>query len=111
MPPNLHLTVTAASAGQLQPFLTDLAAGVSAAVSHGPVVLDQGLVAALQALDPSTLTSEEFGFLLAGAGLGDGSGGFALPPRMAEVNALLAVAPPRLRERLLVEFLGLLYVS
>lgn len=109
LPPNLHLTVTAASAGQIQPFLADLAVSVPAALAHGPTVVDAGLVAAIQALDPATLTPEEFGFLLTGAGLGDGSGGFGLPARMAEVNTLLAVAPPRLRERLLVEFLGLLY--
>jgi sphinganine-1-phosphate aldolase len=111
LPPNLHLTVTAASARQIEPFLADLAASFSAASSHGPVTIDPGLVAAIQTLDPSTLTSEEFAFLLAGAGLGDGSGGFALPARMAEVNTLLAVAPARLRERLLIEFLGLLYTT
>jgi glutamate/tyrosine decarboxylase-like PLP-dependent enzyme len=109
LPPNLHLTVTAASAGQVKPFLADLRASVTAAAERGPVIVDPGLAAAIRALDPATLTSEEFAFLLAGAGLGDGSGGFALPKRMAEVNSLLAVAPSRLRERLLVEFLGLLY--
>jgi hypothetical protein len=40
--------------------------------------------------------------LLSLAGLGDAG---ALPERMAPVNALLNVAPPRLREALLIAFL------
>ncbi|TQS42332.1 pyridoxal phosphate-dependent decarboxylase family protein [Cryptosporangium phraense] len=108
LPMNLHLTVTAASASKIAPFLGDLRDAVAAARAHGPVVVDGGVVEWLRGLDPSTLTSEEFGGLLAGAGLGGGEG-FVLPARMAEINALLAAAPPRLRERLLIEFFGLLY--
>ncbi|MFI5956538.1 pyridoxal phosphate-dependent decarboxylase family protein [Cryptosporangium sp. NPDC051539] len=109
LPVNLHLTVTAASAPRIEPFLADLRDAVTASLAHGPVQVDAGIVEWLRVLDPSALTSEEFGSLLAGAGLAPGAGGFALPGRMAEINALLAAAPPRLRERLLVEFFGLLY--
>ncbi|SHN33079.1 pyridoxal phosphate-dependent decarboxylase family protein [Cryptosporangium aurantiacum] len=111
LPTNLHLTVTAASAPKIEPFLADLRDAVAAAHAHGPVAVDAGIVEWLRTLDPSTLTSEEFGGLLAAGGLapGDGGGAFALPARMAEINALLAAAPPRLRERLLIEFFGLLY--
>ncbi|WP_106181170.1 pyridoxal phosphate-dependent decarboxylase family protein [Prauserella shujinwangii] len=105
-PVNLHLTVTAANRGGEDAFLTDLAAAVRAARAAGPVAVAPELVAAIGALDPDTLTAEQFEGLLAGAGLaGDG----ALPERMAPVNALLAAAPARLRERVLLEFLGLLY--
>lgn len=111
LPVNLHLTVTAASAPKIEPFLADLRDAVTAARAHGPVVVDAGIVEYLRTLDPSTLTSEEFGGLLAMGGLAGGRGaGFALPGRMAEINALLAAAPPRLRERLLIEFFSLLYV-
>jgi len=112
LPANLHLTVTAASAPRIEPFLADLGEAVKAAHAHGPVAVDAGIVEWLRTLDPSTLTSEEFGGLLAAGGLAPGdesAGGFALPTRMAEINALLAAAPPRLRERLLIEFFGLLY--
>lgn len=111
LPANLHLTVTAASAPKIEPFLADLRDAVAAARAHGPVVVDAGIVEYLRTLDPSTLTSEEFGGLLAAGGLvaGDGEGAFALPVRMAGINALLAAAPPRLRERLLIEFFSLLY--
>ncbi|SFB57606.1 Glutamate or tyrosine decarboxylase [Amycolatopsis marina] len=105
-PVNLHLTVTAANRGNEQRFLDDLRAAVDAARSAGPVTIDDGLVALLAELDPEQLTGEQFAGLLAGAGLGPGGG---LPERMAEINALLSVAPPGLRERLLLEFLGLLY--
>ncbi len=106
-PVNLHLTVTAANRGSENEFLADLAASVGAARAAGPVVVDPAVASFAAALDPSTLTSEQFAGLLAAAGLGSGAG---LPDRMAPINALLATAPPALRERLLLEFLGALYV-
>ncbi|MBN9742451.1 aspartate aminotransferase family protein [Amycolatopsis sp. A1MSW2902] len=105
-PLNLHLTVTAANHGSEPEFLADLAASVEAARTQGPVRVDPDVAALVAALDPETLTSEQFGGLLAAAGL---TGGGGLPGRMAPVNALLAAASEALRERLLVEFLGALY--
>ncbi|GAA5157074.1 aminotransferase class V-fold PLP-dependent enzyme [Amycolatopsis dongchuanensis] len=105
-PLNLHLTVTAANHGTEDEFLTALTESVAAARAAGPVRVDPDVAAFIAALDPDTLTGEQFAGLLSAAGLG-GSG--ALPARMAEVNALLAAAPPPLRERLLLEFLGTLY--
>lgn len=105
-PMNLHLTVTAANRGSEAQFLADLATSVDAARERGPVEVDPDVAAFVAALDPDTLTSEQFAGLLAAAGL---SGGGALPARMAEINTLLAQARPALRERLLLEFLGGLY--
>ncbi|MEU5694119.1 aminotransferase class V-fold PLP-dependent enzyme [Actinosynnema sp. NPDC020468] len=105
-PANLHLTVTAANAGHEEELLADLRASVAAALEAGPVRVPPEVVAAIGALDPDSLTPREFAGLLAGAGLG---GDTVLPDRMAGVNTLLAAAPPRLRERLLIEFLGVLY--
>ncbi|MGH3877279.1 MAG: pyridoxal phosphate-dependent decarboxylase family protein [Actinophytocola sp.] len=109
-PANLHLTVTAANHGTEPELLADLAGAVAAARAAGPVRLAPELVAAIGALDPAVLTPEQFAGLLAAAGL-DGVGGAdgVVPKRMAEVNAMLAVASPGLRERLLVEFLGAMY--
>lgn len=104
-PANLHLTVTAANHGSEDALLTDLAAAVATARDHGPVSLPAELTAAIAGLDPSGLTSEQFAGLLAMAGL-EGAG---TPKRMAEINTMLSAAPPGLRERLLVEFLGVLY--
>ena len=105
-PANLHLTVTAANHGTEAELLADLAASVGAARAAGPVRLAPELVEAIAALDPDSLTAEQFAGLLAAAGLD----GVAAPKRMAEVNTMLAATSPALRERLLVEFLGALYV-
>ncbi|OZM72423.1 aspartate aminotransferase family protein [Amycolatopsis antarctica] len=105
-PVNLHLTITAANHGSEDAFLADLAGSVAEARAAGPVEVAPELAGAVAALDPETLTPEQFSGLLAGAGLGDAA---ALPSEMAGINALLAVAPAALRERLLLEFLGALY--
>ncbi len=104
-PANLHMTVTASNHGTESTLLDALAESVAAARRSGPVTLAPELVSAIASLDPAELTSEQFAGLLAMAGL-EGSG---TPDRMAEINSMLAAAPPPLRERLLVEFLGVLY--
>jgi glutamate/tyrosine decarboxylase-like PLP-dependent enzyme len=106
-PVNLHLTITAVNRGCEDDFVTDLTDAVRAARQAGPVTVDPDTRALIGALDPDTLTPEQFQGLLAAAGLYGGGDG--LPARMAPVNAQLAVAPARLRERVLQEFLGLLY--
>jgi sphinganine-1-phosphate aldolase len=59
-------------------------------------------------MTPDSLTAETVAGLAAALGLGgDGSAG-PLPARMATVNTLLNAAPSAIRERLMVEFLGLL---
>jgi glutamate/tyrosine decarboxylase-like PLP-dependent enzyme len=102
---NLHLTVTAANRGTEDEFLDALRDSVAAARFQGAVTVDPELADFLSTLDPDELTSAEFAGLLEAAGVG----GDSLPDRMAEINALLAEAPLRLRERVLLEFLGALY--
>jgi sphinganine-1-phosphate aldolase len=64
-------------------------------------------VAFIEALDPTALGDDDFDGLLAASGLVGASadGGLELPGRMAEVNAMLDVASPAMREALLVAFL------
>lgn len=104
-PANLHLTVTAANHGSEAELLGDLAAAVGAAREAGPVRLAPELTGVIASLDPAELTSEQFAGLLAAAGMT----GIGMPKRMAEINSMLSVASPELRERLLVEFLSALY--
>jgi len=101
-PPSLHLTVSAATATRLDELTSALKAAVTAAQAAGPIQVAPELAAAAGALDPATLDHAAFDGLLSIAGLGTGG---ALPERMAPVNALLDVAPPRLREALLIAFL------
>ena len=101
-PPSLHLTVSAATAGRVDELIAALRTAVRKAQEAGPVQVAPELAAAAGGLDPATLDDAAFDGLLALAGLGDAG---ALPDRMAPVNALLNVAPPPLREALLIAFL------
>jgi sphinganine-1-phosphate aldolase len=105
LPATLHLTVCAATADSVDDFLTALDGSLAAAVAAGPVAVAPELRDAAAALDPATLDDAAFDGLLAVAGLAGADGALAVPKRMAPVNALLDVAPPRLREALLIAFL------
>ena len=87
--------------------LASLRDSVEAAVAAGPVTVDPEVAAFIEALDPAALSDADFDGLLVAAGLvGEQSGdGLDLPERMAEVNAMLDVASPAMREALLVAFL------
>ncbi|MFW6774310.1 pyridoxal phosphate-dependent decarboxylase family protein [Nocardioides sp. CPCC 205120] len=103
-PPTLHLSLSAAT--DVAGLLVALRRAVEAARAAGPVALDADVVGFVQALDPATLDDAALDGLLAAVGMGaDADGGLALPERMGEVNALLDVASPALREALLSAFL------
>ncbi|HTF06778.1 MAG TPA: aspartate aminotransferase family protein [Asanoa sp.] len=106
LPASIHLTVTAAVAPHVAEFATALADAVAAARMLGPVQLPAEVLATVTGLDPAELTGDVVAALAGALGMG-GEGG-PLPDRMAVVNALLDAAPVPIRERLLVEFLGLL---
>lgn len=105
LPANIHLTLTASSDQHVDTLLADLTECVEKArtASSG---LDPALLEAVRSLDPDELPDDVLGTLLPMAGLEPGAG---LPERMAGINALLEAMSPRLRERLLVAFLGLLF--
>jgi hypothetical protein len=101
-PASLHLSMSAATAPRLDELLAALQQSVETAQVAGRVQVAPELAEAAQALDPALLDDAAFDGLLEIAGLGSGE---TLPERMAPVNALLDVAPPRLREALLIAFL------
>jgi len=105
--PSVHLSVSAGTRAHVDEFLAALASSVAAAQESGPIVVDPGIAAYIESLDPSSLTDDDFDGLLAASGLvGEGSGGeLELPKRLAEVNAMLDLASPAMREALLVTFL------
>jgi sphinganine-1-phosphate aldolase len=105
-PPTIHLSVSAATGAHVDDLLLALRESVAAAQHAGPVAVDPGVVAFIEALDPDALTDTDFDGLLAASGLvGAGAEGLVLPERFAEVNALLDVASAPMREALLVAFL------
>ncbi|MGW0858350.1 pyridoxal phosphate-dependent decarboxylase family protein [Streptomyces sp. NPDC002690] len=106
LPPNLHLTLTPATVGQVDALLADLAKALVAARALEPVAVDPALAELAAGLDPDSLGPEEVAGVLAFAGL-DGDAG--LPGRMAPVLVLLDALPGRLKERLLVEFIGAVF--
>jgi sphinganine-1-phosphate aldolase len=105
--PSIHLSVSAGTLAHVDEFLTALGEAVAAAQATGPVTVDPGIAAYIESLDPSALTDDDFDGLLAASGLvGEGSDGrLALPSRLAEVNAMLDLASPAMREALLIAFL------
>ena len=120
-PPTLHLTLSAATAAHVEEFLTALRDAVTRAVAAGPVQVDPGVADFVRTLDPAALSDDDFDGLLVAAGLvggdegaahgpatgepGAGAAPLVLPRRMAEINALLDLAAPALREALLIAFL------
>ncbi|SCL14120.1 pyridoxal phosphate-dependent decarboxylase family protein [Micromonospora inyonensis] len=105
LPASVHLTVTASVAPRVAEFREDLADAVAATRATGPVRLPEELLAMASGLPPEALTPDLVAGLAASLGMGGGTGA---PDRMATVNTLLNAAPPALRERLLIEFVGLL---
>jgi sphinganine-1-phosphate aldolase len=105
--PSIHLSVSAGTLNHVDEFLAALGESVAAAQQTGPVAVDPGIAAYIESLDPAALTGADFDGLLAASGLvGEGGAGeLALPSRMAEVNAMLDLASPAMREALLVAFL------
>ena len=104
-PPTVHLSLSAATAGLVEEFLGALGKAVAAAIDAGPVAVDPGVADFVRALDPATLTDEDFEGLLAAVGMNGSDDLAALSGSMAEINALLDLAAPALREALLTAFL------
>ncbi len=105
--PSVHLSVSAGTLAHVEEFASALSDSVAASRAAGPVAVDAGVVAFIESLDPAALTDDDFDGLLAASGLVGASaeGDLELPTRMAEVNAMLDVASPAMREALLVAFL------
>ena len=103
----VHLSVSAGTLAHVDEFRTALGEAVAAARGAGPVVVDADVVAFIEALVPAALSEDDFDGLLAASGLVSSSadGELELPTRMAQVNAMLDVASPPMREALLIAFL------
>jgi hypothetical protein len=103
-PPTIHLTLSAATTPHVEEFLDALRRAVVDAVAAGPVIVDPTIVEFVRSLDAAALSDEDFDGLLAAVGMSGGDG-VGLPESMAEINTLLDLAVPALREALLTAFL------
>jgi len=100
--PSIHLSVSAAT--DVDAFLVALEQAVAEAVVRGPIAIDPGVADFVRTLSAESLTEDDFDGLLAAVGMA-GEGGVGVPDSMAEINALLDLAEPSLREALLTAFL------
>jgi hypothetical protein len=106
-PASFHLSLNPSNVPHVPEFLRDLEAAVAGVKELPRSGVASELERSLSAIDPSALSPEMFSSLLGMAGLT----GTALPSRMAEINDLLAALPVPLRERLLTEFVGMLFAA
>lgn len=104
-PENIHLSVNPASVHWTGDMLADLAECTEAAKRLPSGDLAVQIQEAFGNLAPEDLTEKLFEDLLSMAGVT----GTSLPGRMAEINEVLNALPVPLRERLLVEYLNVLY--
>ena len=106
-PPTIHLSVSAATGAHVPEFLDALRDSVAAAQRPARSPSTPTWSRSSRRSTRPALTDADFDGLLAASGLvgaGD-DGDLALPDRLAEVNALLDLAAPAMREALLVAFL------
>ena len=106
-PENIHLSINPASVHWTDAMLADLHECTQKAKALPSGQLAPKIQEAFGHLKPEELTDELFEGLLAMAGVT----GTSLPGRMAEINEVLNALPVPLRERLLVEYLNVLYKS
>jgi glutamate/tyrosine decarboxylase-like PLP-dependent enzyme len=107
-PAHIHLSISASNVGGEDRFLADLAASTAAAKEARPGPLQQMLQQVLDGLDPQNLSEADIDGMLAMAGIGGGS---PLPGRTAEINAVLNLLPPAVREKLLTAYVNNLFVQ
>ncbi len=107
-PENIHLSINPGSVHWVEPMLADLRESIEKAKLLPSGELAPKIKETFGHLEPKDLTDEVFEGMLAMAGI---TGGTELPGRMAEINEVLNALPVPLRERLLVEYLNVLYQS
>lgn len=104
-PANIHLSINPASHRWVDELLADLETSVEVARNLPSGALAAAIESEFGGLDPAEVDDATVAGMLGLAGVE----GTALPGRMAEINEVLNALPVPLRERLLVEYLNLLY--
>jgi len=104
-PQHVHMSINVSNVAWIDPFLVDLEDSVQKVRNLPSGGLAAGLKQALTSMDPATMTGEAFSSMLEMAGIK----GKDLPKKMAEINEILNVLPPAMREALLIEYVNNLF--
>ncbi|MFZ0450273.1 MAG: aspartate aminotransferase family protein [Desulfatiglandaceae bacterium] len=104
-PQHVHMSINVSNVAWIDPFLADLEDSVKKVRNLPSNGLADGLRQALTSMDPATMTGEAFSSMLEMAGIK----GKGLPKKMAEINEILNVLPPAMREALLIEYVNNLF--
>lgn len=102
IPETFHITMLPFNTDKIDAVLKDLAECVDIVRDRETPPIVAQLAAMAQTLDPATIDDAMIERLLGMVGIGGGGG--APPERMAEINAILNVLPPKLADRLLTAF-------
>ena len=104
-PQHVHMSINVSNVAWIDPFLADLKESVKRVRDMAPGGLDEGLKQFLTSMDPAAMTGEAFSSMLEMAGIK----GKDLPKKMAEINEILNVLAPPVREALLIEYVNTLF--
>ncbi len=104
-PPNVHLSITAASLERVEAMLADLRQCVARVKAAGPLAEAEMLIQAVKQVDFSQVDENALSQMLAMAGISPGG----LPDRMALVNEVLNALPPQAREQILITYFNDLF--
>ena len=102
IPESFHITMLPFNTDKIDAVLKDLEAAVEVVRGREAPPIVAQLAAMVENLDPDKIDDAMIGQLLGMVGIG--GEGSAPPERMAEINAILNVLPPKLADRLLTAF-------
>jgi sphinganine-1-phosphate aldolase len=103
---NVHLSVNPNNVPQIDALLADLRRAVSRVKARPRGKLARVVSATFGRLDPDRLDDAVFAKMIGMAGIKS----VGVPEQMAEINDIMNLLPPRLSERLLVEYVNRLFV-
>ncbi len=102
---NIHISISPGNAHLVEPFLQALAESVEAAKALPSGQMAAMLEGQIGAMNPSDLGPEVIEGFMGMLGVQ----GASLPERMATINEVLNILPPKLKEPMLITFMGQLF--